>query len=56
MEGLKKISYSIGQISEMTGLAQSTIRYWETVFDILKPLKTEGGSRRYQERSYFRQI
>ncbi len=50
MEGLKKISYSIGQVSEMSGLAQSTIRYWETVFEMLNPNKTEGGSRRYREK------
>jgi DNA-binding transcriptional MerR regulator len=42
-----KITYSIGHVSEMADIAQSTIRYWETVFGILDPIKTPGGSRRY---------
>lgn len=42
-----KITYSIGHVSEIANIAQSTIRYWETVFDILEPIKTPGGSRRY---------
>jgi DNA-binding transcriptional MerR regulator len=43
----EKLSYSIGQVAEMAGVAQSTLRYWETVIDVLKPQKTSGGSRRY---------
>lgn len=42
-----KISYSIGQVSDLTSIAQSTLRYWETVIEKLKPHKTAGGSRRY---------
>ncbi len=46
---LKKITYSIGQVSEIADVPQSTIRYWETVIDVLHPHKTEGGSRRYSQ-------
>lgn len=42
-------SYSIGQVSEMTQLPQSVLRYWETVFPQLNPYKTAGGTRRYAE-------
>lgn len=44
-----KLSYSIGQVAEIAGVAQSTLRYWETVIDVLNPQKTEGGSRRYNK-------
>ncbi|MCB0282009.1 MAG: MerR family transcriptional regulator [Calditrichae bacterium] len=47
MLNIENISYSIGQVSEMTGIAQSTLRYWETVIDVLTPRTTPGGSRRY---------
>ena len=42
-----KLNYSIGQVAEIIGVAQSTLRYWETVIHLLKPQKTAGGSRRY---------
>jgi len=44
-----KLSYSIGQVAEIAGVAQSTLRYWETVIDVLNPQKTQGGSRRYNK-------
>ena len=44
-----KLSYSIGQVAEIAGVAQSTLRYWETVIDVMKPQKTAGGSRRYNK-------
>jgi len=46
---LDKMTYSIGQVSELIDVPQSTIRYWETVIDVLNPGKTEGGSRRYSQ-------
>jgi len=46
-----KLSYSIGQVAEIAGVAQSTLRYWETVIDALNPQKTEGGSRRYDKKT-----
>jgi DNA-binding transcriptional MerR regulator len=33
----------------MTGLPQSVLRYWETVFDNLNPNKSSGGNRQYSE-------
>ena len=44
-----KLNYSIGQVAEIAGVAQSTLRYWESVINALKPQKTAGGSRRYNK-------
>ena len=49
MLNIDKLSYSIGQVSDLTEIAQSTLRYWETVIVSLDPFKTEGGSRRYSK-------
>jgi len=47
MLNIDKMTYSIGQAAEFADVAQSTIRYWETVITALKPQKTPGGTRRY---------
>ena len=44
---IKKLYYSIGQISELTGLKQYVLRYWETEFQHLKPNKNSAGNRVY---------
>ena len=36
-EGIKKLYYSIGEVSEMMGLEAHVLRYWETEFEQLKP-------------------
>jgi DNA-binding transcriptional MerR regulator len=43
------IQYTIGQVSDLTNIPQSALRYWETVFDVLKPQKSPGGNRKYSE-------
>ena len=50
MLGIDKFSYSIGQVSSITEITQSTLRYWETVIEIFNPIKTKGGSRRYSKK------
>lgn len=42
-------NFSIGYTSQVTGLPQSVLRYWETVFPQFNPLKTAGGTRRYTQ-------
>lgn len=42
--------HSIGQVARHVGLPQSVLRYWETVFPMLRPEKSAGGSRQYSER------
>jgi DNA-binding transcriptional MerR regulator len=41
--------YSIGKVSKIVDLPQSVLRYWETVFDVFNPYKTDGGTRRYTQ-------
>lgn len=41
---------SIQEVSAMTGLPKSTLRYWEKEFSgFISPLRTPGGHRRYSE-------
>ena len=46
---IKKLYYSIGEVSKMTGLKQYVLRYWETEFSILKPNKNKAGNRNYKD-------
>ena len=39
--------YKIGEVSEMLGLPESTLRYWEKYFTVLKPRRNDGGQRFY---------
>lgn len=42
------ILYSISQVNALTGVAKSTIRFWEKEFSsFLKPSRTTGNQRRY---------
>jgi DNA-binding transcriptional MerR regulator len=41
----RKEYYSIGDVSELTGLRPHVLRYWESQFDILKPNKNRAGNR-----------
>ena len=47
---VKKLYYSIGEVSELTGLKAYVLRYWETEFIQLKPLKNRAGNRTYRQR------
>jgi DNA-binding transcriptional MerR regulator len=39
--------YSIGEVAEMLDVPTSTVRFWESKFDILKPAKNSKGNRRF---------
>ena len=45
--GLKKLYYSISEVSKITGLEQYILRYWETEFEQLNPSKNRAGNRIY---------
>ncbi len=47
---IKKLYYSIGEVSQMTGLKQYVLRYWETEFSALTPTKNRAGNRTYREK------
>ncbi len=44
---LTKLYYSIGEVSEMFGVTNSLVRYWETEFHQLKPKKNRRGDRQF---------
>ena len=45
---IKKLYYSISEVSEITLLKQYVLRYWETEFSQLKPGKNRAGNRVYR--------
>lgn len=47
VEPTQKKYYSIGEVCDLTGIKQHTIRYWEQQFPQLKPLVGRGDRRRY---------
>lgn len=47
MEELGKRYYKIKDVSEMLGVAQSTLRYWEKEFEGIEPTRTLHGQRQY---------
>ena len=49
-KNIKKLYYSISEVSEISELKQYVLRYWETEFSELNPNKNKAGNRIY--RSY----
>jgi len=47
---VKKLYYSIGEVSELTKLKSYVLRYWETEFSQLKPPKNRAGNRTYRQK------
>jgi DNA-binding transcriptional MerR regulator len=47
---IKKLYYSISEVSKITDLEQYVLRYWETEFEELKPQKNRAGNRIYTNR------
>ena len=45
---IKKLYYSISEVSQITELKQYVLRYWETEFSQLKPNKNHAGNRTYR--------
>lgn len=43
-----KMYYSISEVSEMTGVKQHVLRYWESEFPTLRPRKNRAGNRNYR--------
>ena len=44
---IKKLYYSISEVSKITDIEQYVLRYWETEFEELKPQKNRAGNRIY---------
>ena len=41
----RKEYYGIGEVRDLTGLKPHVLRYWETQFDVLHPVKNRAGNR-----------
>ena len=50
MNSIKKLYYSIGEVSKITDLKQYVLRYWETEFKQLNPNKNKAGNRTYRQK------
>ncbi len=44
---IKKLYYSISEVSKITDVEQYVLRYWETEFEELNPQKNRAGNRIY---------
>ncbi len=44
---IKKLYYSISEVSKITEIEQYVLRYWETEFEQLQPQKNRAGNRIY---------
>lgn len=44
---IKKLYYTISEVSKLTSVEQYILRYWETEFEQLKPQKNRAGKRIY---------
>tara|TARA_B100000287_G_scaffold402614_1_gene423683 strand:- start:371 stop:709 length:339 start_codon:yes stop_codon:yes gene_type:complete len=47
---IKKLYYSIGEVSKMVKLKSYVLRYWETEFKQLSPPKNRAGNRTYRQK------
>ena len=47
---IKKLYYSIGEVSNMVNLKSYVLRYWETEFKQLSPPKNRAGNRTYRQK------
>ncbi|MEX0594190.1 MAG: MerR family transcriptional regulator [Balneolaceae bacterium] len=46
---MKKLYYSIGEVSKISQVEPHVLRYWETLFDELTPRKNRAGNRTYSK-------
>lgn len=48
---MKKLYYTIGEVSSLTGIKPHVLRYWETIFETLSPIKNRAGNRVYTQKN-----
>lgn len=46
-ENSNRLYYSLEDVASHFNVNKSLLRFWETEFDIIRPRKTEGGTRQY---------
>ena len=49
-QSIKKLYYSISEVSKITGLKPYVLRYWETEFKQLAPPKNRAGNRTFRQK------
>lgn len=47
--GIQRLYYSISEVSELTGVGETALRYWETEFKQITPRKNRNNKRQYRE-------
>jgi DNA-binding transcriptional MerR regulator len=47
---MKKLYYSIGEVSQITDVKPHVLRYWESLFNELRPAKNKAGKRVYTDK------
>ncbi len=45
----EKLFFKIGEVAEAAGVRTSVLRFWETEFPFLKPVKSSSGQRLYSK-------
>lgn len=50
IQPIKKLFYSIGEVSELLSVKEHVLRYWETEFKEIHPVKGQNGHRRYRDK------
>lgn len=45
----EKMYFKIGEVAEFAGVRTSVLRFWETEFPFLKPVKSSSGQRLYSK-------
>ncbi len=51
MKGIPdKLYFKIGEVSEITGVKPYVLRYWETEFNIIEPVKAKSKHRLYRKK------
>ncbi|MCX7918567.1 MAG: MerR family transcriptional regulator [bacterium] len=46
----EKLYYTIREVSKLLGIKEYVLRYWETEFPTLRPLKSSSGQRKYKQK------
>lgn len=49
-EPIERIYYGITEVAALFGISKSCLRYWESEFKQLQPVRKEQGKRKYTER------
>ena len=45
----EKVYYKIGEVAEVAGVRTSVLRFWESEFSFLNPVKSSSGQRLYSK-------